>query len=102
MADANANGGSAFWADAARKTATWTGVGTLALAILEHVDDQPWNGPEWEHYVVVIGLAALRAALALVQGKVGDPAKASFKAAAKDGKRKPVGFSNGNTAAEDE
>ena len=47
MAD-NGNGGSAFWADAARKTATWSGVGTLALAILEHMDDEPWTGPEWE------------------------------------------------------
>ena len=97
MAD-NGNGGSAFWADAARKTATWSGVGTLALAILEHMDDEPWTGPEWEHYAVVIGLAALRAVLALVQGKVGDPNKASFKKAATDGARKPVGFKNGSSA----
>ena len=73
----------AFWADAARKTATWAGVGTLALAILEHLDDQPWTGPEWEHYAVVLGLGALRAILAMAQGNIGDGSKASFKPADK-------------------
>ena len=83
MSDKQTNGGAAFWADAARKAGTWSGVGTLALAILEHLDDEPWTGPEWEHYAVVIGLGALRAVLALVQGNIGDRDKASFKSAAK-------------------
>ena len=69
---------SAFWADAARKTGTWAGVATIALAILEHQDNEPWQGPEWEHWAVVLGAAVLRAVIALVQGKVGDPDKASF------------------------
>ena len=31
-----------------------------------------------EHYAAVIGAAALRAIIGLIQGKIGDPAKASF------------------------
>ena len=83
MTDKQTSDKAAFWGDAARKAGTWSGVGTLALAILEHLDDEPWTGPEWEHYAVVIGLGALRAVLAFVQGNIGDPNKASFKAADK-------------------
>ena len=67
-----------FWADLSKRTGTWSAVAALALGIAEHVDDQPWNGPEWEHWAAVIGTAVLRAIVGLVQGNVGDRDKATF------------------------
>ena len=77
MADGQ-TGGSKFWGDLSRKAGTWSAVSALALGIAEHVDDQPWSGPEWEQWAAVIGAAVIRAVVGLVQGKVGDPDKASF------------------------
>ena len=76
---------SKFWGDASRKTATWTGVAALAAAAVDWLDDDGFgSGPEWEHWLAVIGAAAIRAIIALVQGKVGDPDKATFAPAATD------------------
>ena len=77
-----------FWADLSRKTGTWAGVTALALAVGEQVEEwldataQASVGPH--HAWAVVAVAVLRAVLGLVQGKIGDPASASFKAGADD------------------
>ena len=77
------NGGKAFWSDLSKKTGTWTAVSVLAVSVLEIID-QHVEGASLvgvEHVVAVLGAAVLSAIIGLVQGKIGDPAKASFKAA---------------------
>ena len=69
---------SAFWADASKRTATWTGVAAIAVVIEDWLDSAGGTNLGWEH-LAMVGLAAgIRAVVALVQGKVGDPDKASF------------------------
>ena len=77
-----------FWADLSAKTATWGGVAALAVTALEVVEPlveaEATTAVSWKHGLAVIGAAVIRAIIGLVQGKVGDPDKASFKAAAAD------------------
>ena len=73
---------SKFWGDASRKTATWSGVAALAVIVEDWLDSEAGSNPGWEHLAMVGLAAAIRAIVALVQGKVGDPDKASFAPAA--------------------
>lgn len=82
------NTGKKFWADASKKTATWTGVAAIAVVAAEQAEE--WlGGPdatiEGHHWIAVIAAAVLRAVLSLWQGNVGDRTKASFAPAADDG-----------------
>lgn len=74
------NGGKAFWSDLSKKTGTWSAVAVLAVSVLEILDKdlEGAGGAGWEHAAAVLGAAVLRAIVGLVQGKIGDPAKASF------------------------
>ena len=71
---------SAFWADASKRTATWTGVAAIAVVVEDWLDKEAGSNLDWEHLAMVGLAAAIRAVVALVQGKVGDPNKASFTA----------------------
>ena len=86
MTQKASNNPSAFWKDASKRTGTWAAVGALAAVVEDLFDDTGPGGDgfSWEHLAMVGIAAALRAIVALVQGKVGDPDKASFKAAAAD------------------
>ena len=78
------NGGKAFWSDLSKKTGTWSAVAVLAVSVLEWLDDDLAgidDGLGWKHAAVVVGTAVIRAVVGLVQGKIGDPAKASFQKA---------------------
>ena len=67
-----------FWADASKRTGTWTAVAALAAVVEDLLDGTGPGDMGWEH-VAMVGLAAgIRAIVALVQGKVGDPDKATF------------------------
>lgn len=79
---ANTQNGSAFWSDLSKKTGAafgWSALVVPAALLLEHLVED-WGGPglDWHHAVAVVVVAALRAIVGLVQGKVGDPDKASF------------------------
>ena len=77
---------SAFWADASKRTATWTGVAAIAAVVEDWLDGTGPGDMGWEHIAMVGLAAAIRAIVALIQGKVGDPDKASFnKPSAGDG-----------------
>ena len=80
---------SKFWGDAARKTGNVLGWSALVLPASEWIEDAlgQWGqtGGVWHHILAVALVAAIRAVVALVQGKVGDPDKASFASAASDG-----------------
>ena len=80
MADRNV-GGAGFWADLSKKTGTWSGVAALVVAAAEIAEsalsDAPAE-PGWHHAVAVVAAAVIRAIVGLVQGKIGDPSKASF------------------------
>ena len=75
--------GKAFWSDWSKKTAAafgWAAMLVPVSEVLEQVVDA-WGteqGNYWHHAVAVVVVAALRAVVGLVQGKVGDPDKASF------------------------
>ena len=69
---------SKFWADAAKRTGTWTGVAAIAVVIEDWLDQAGGSNLGWEHIAMVGLAAAIRAIVALVQGKVGDPDKATF------------------------
>ena len=78
---------SKFWGDLAKKTGTWAGTAALAVSVAELAENwvDAWAaspGPGWHHAVGVIAAAVVRAIIGLVQGKVGDPDKASFAPAA--------------------
>ena len=73
------NGGKAFWQDFSKKTGTWSAVAALAAVVEELTDDLPDKfSAGWEHVAMVIAAAVVRSVIGLIQGKVGDPAKASF------------------------
>ena len=72
-----------FWGDLAKKTGTWAGTAALAVSVAELAENlvDSWAadpGPGWHHVVGVIAAAIVRAIVGLVQGKIGDPDKASF------------------------
>ena len=72
---------SKFWADLSRKTGTWAGAATLVVSLAEWAEavlNEVPAEPGWHHAVAVIGVATIRAIVGLIQGKVGDPDKASF------------------------
>ena len=77
---ANQNSRS-FWGDLSKKTSTWGGVAALVVTAGELAEaalsDAP-VAPGWHHAVAVIAAAVIRAVVGLVQGKIGDPDKASF------------------------
>ena len=80
---------SKFWGDLAKKTGTWAGTAALAVSVAELAENavDAWAadpGPGWHHVIGVIAAAIIRAIVGLVQGKVGDPDKASFAPAAAD------------------
>ena len=79
------NGGKAFWSDLSKKTGTWTAVAALVVVVAEQAEnwlsaDQTFQAG-WHHVVAVLAAASIRAIVGLVQGKIGDPAKASFQKA---------------------
>ena len=81
------DGGKSFWGDLSRKTGTWAGASTLVVAVAEMAEE--WLGgveaePGWHHAVAVVMVAAIRAIVGLIQGKIGDPNKASFAKAETD------------------
>ena len=76
---------SKFWADASKRTATWSGVAAIAVVVEDWLDSEAGANPGWEHLAMIGLAAAIRAIVALVQGKVGDPDKASFAPAVSDG-----------------
>ena len=77
---------SKFWGDASRKTATWAAVAAIATPLFDHWDEGiEASTTGWKHAAVVVIVAAIRAVIALVQGKVGDPDKASFAPAVSAG-----------------
>ena len=70
-----------FWTDASKKTATWAAVATLASVAIDWLQDlgeQEGPGLEPHHWWAIALATSLRAVVALVQGKIGDPDKASF------------------------
>ena len=72
------NGGKAFWQDFSKKTGTWSAVAGLAAIVEDLLDSDQGSNLDWEHLAMVAAAAAIRAVVGLVQGKIGDPAKASF------------------------
>ena len=77
---------SKFWADASRKVGSAFGWAALVVPTIELVEPvvNAWGTEShsvWHHLVAVAVVGALRAVVALVQGNVGDPDKASFQKA---------------------
>ena len=75
-----------FWADAARKTAVWASVASLAGVLADYLDEGLGDGGglDTHHWWAIAAATAIRAIVALVQGNIGDKDKASFKSAAAD------------------
>lgn len=78
--------GKAFWTDASKKTATWTGVAAIAAIAAEQIEAWLDSAQQFQvgthHWFAVIAVAVIRAVMALWQGNVGDRSKASFAAPA--------------------
>ena len=70
----------AFWADASKKTGTWAGVTAAVLTALVaiHPDIDTGHMTHWAAILTAVVIPALRGVLALLQGNIGDPDKASF------------------------
>ena len=76
----------AFWADASRKTAVWASVASLAGVLADYLDEGLGDagGLDTHHWWAIAAATAIRAIVALVQGNVGNPDKASFAKTAAD------------------
>ena len=72
-----------FWADAARKTAVWASVASLAGVLADYLDEGLGDGGglDGHHWWAIAAATAIRAIVALVQGNIGNPDKASFASA---------------------
>ena len=77
------NSAKPYWSDLSRKVGSVFGHSVALVALSEWLEQTVYgwgtaDGNYWHHVAAVIIVAVIRAVVGLVQGKVGDPQKASW------------------------